>query len=140
METAANYSVSHYSSPPLPPPPPPQCDTLVVHGSTPLSQIGACPSVSECSVVGGGVGPMSPAPTTPGGSADDGDSSDFGVGRGGGAGGRKQKRGVLPKHATGVMRSWLFQHLVHPYPTEDEKRHIAAQTNLTLLQVKQRFG
>uniref|UniRef100_S4RLM6 Pbx/knotted 1 homeobox 2 n=1 Tax=Petromyzon marinus TaxID=7757 RepID=S4RLM6_PETMA len=47
----------------------------------------------------------------------------------------KSKRGVLPKHATGIMRSWLFQHIVHPYPTEDEKRQIAAQTNLTLLQV-----
>lgn len=25
---------------------------------------------------------------------------------------RKQKRGVLPKYATSIMRSWLFQHLV----------------------------
>lgn len=24
----------------------------------------------------------------------------------------RQKRGVLPKHATGIMRTWLFQHLV----------------------------
>ncbi|KAM9540517.1 homeobox protein PKNOX2-like isoform 1-T1 [Salvelinus alpinus] len=47
----------------------------------------------------------------------------------------KNKRGVLPKHATNIMRSWLFQHLMHPYPTEDEKRQIAGQTNLTLLQV-----
>lgn len=60
------------------------------------------------------------------------------------------------------MRSWLFQHLVvslrkifidrleffhylhilifqHPYPTEDEKKQIAAQTNLTLLQVNNWF-
>jgi hypothetical protein len=63
------------------------------------------------------------------------------------------------------MRSWLFQHLVvcklptfhlylliyiplilfaivmlqHPYPTEDEKRQIAAQTDLTLLQVNNWF-
>lgn len=50
---------------------------------------------------------LSPAPTTPGGSADDCDS-DF-TGR---IGSKKQKRGVLPKHATSVMRSWLFQHLV----------------------------
>ncbi|KAH1009112.1 hypothetical protein HUJ04_001525 [Dendroctonus ponderosae] len=28
---------------------------------------------------------------------------------------------------------------MHPYPTEDEKRHIAAQTNLTLLQVNNWF-
>jgi len=63
------------------------------------------------------------------------------------------------------MRTWLFQHLVvsnlliihktvmlisfnckptlylsqHPYPTEDEKRQIASQTNLTLLQVNNWF-
>lgn len=24
----------------------------------------------------------------------------------------KSKRGVLPKHATNIMRSWLFQHIV----------------------------
>lgn len=49
----------------------------------------------------------------------------------------KVKRGVLPRKATAVLRSWLFQHLVHPYPTEDEKRQLAAQTKLTLLQVRQ---
>lgn len=26
-------------------------------------------------------------------------------------GSSKNKRGVLPKHATNVMRSWLFQHI-----------------------------
>ncbi|XP_050526900.1 homeobox protein PKNOX2-like [Daktulosphaira vitifoliae] len=52
---------------------------------------------------------------------------------------RQQKRGILPKQATSVMRSWLFQHLIHPYPTEDEKKIIAAQTNLTLLQVNNWF-
>lgn len=26
--------------------------------------------------------------------------------------GKRQKRGILPKHATSVMRAWLFQHLV----------------------------
>lgn len=25
---------------------------------------------------------------------------------------KRQKRGILPKHATSVMRAWLFQHLV----------------------------
>ena len=49
------------------------------------------------------------------------------------------KRGILPKQATSIMRSWLFQHIVHPYPTEDEKRTISAQTNLTLLQVNNWF-
>ncbi|CAF1284423.1 unnamed protein product [Didymodactylos carnosus] len=49
------------------------------------------------------------------------------------------KRGVLPKSATNIMRSWLFQHIVHPYPTEDEKRHISSKTNLSLLQVNNWF-
>ncbi|UXI17358.1 PR domain zinc finger protein 10-like [Sarcoptes scabiei] len=53
--------------------------------------------------------------------------------------GHHQKRGVLPKQATSIMRSWLFQHIVHPYPTEDEKHTIALQTNLTLLQVNNWF-
>ncbi|XP_018323581.1 homeobox protein PKNOX1-like [Agrilus planipennis] len=129
----------HYSSTPTPPlqqqqqqqHTPSTCsDPLVVHGSTPLSQIGAnvCPPPppSDSS------GQVSPAPTTPGGSEEC--DSDFTSRIG-----RKPKRGVLPKQATSVMRSWLFQHLVHPYPTEDEKRHIAAQTNLTLLQVNNWF-
>lgn len=47
----------------------------------------------------------------------------------------KVKRGVLPRKATAVLRTWLFQHLVHPYPTEEEKRQLASQTKLTLLQV-----
>ncbi|KAJ9585316.1 hypothetical protein L9F63_002901 [Diploptera punctata] len=101
----------------------------IVHGSTPLSQIGAnpCPPPSENSLIHG---QLSPAPTTPGSMDDDDDYL---------SNKKKQKRGVLPKHATSVMRSWLFQHLVHPYPTEDEKRQIAAQTNLTLLQVNNWF-
>lgn len=80
---------------------PPICENVVVHGSTPLSQIGVnvCPPPPSDSS-----GQVSPAPTTPGGSEEC--DSDF-TSRG-----RKQKRGVLPKHATSVMRSWLFQHLV----------------------------
>ncbi|KAK3920869.1 Homeobox protein PKNOX2 [Frankliniella fusca] len=109
--------------PPSPPSP------GLIHGSTPLSQIGAhpFPAPSESSMLQGA---LSPSPTSPGSGEDD---DDF-LGRG-----KKQKRGVLPKHATSIMRSWLFQHLVHPYPTEDEKRTIAAQTNLTLLQVNNWF-
>ncbi|KAL5104541.1 Homeobox protein PKNOX2 [Taenia crassiceps] len=57
----------------------------------------------------------------------------------GGGNTSRTKRGVLPKRATQVMKQWLFQHLVHPYPTEDEKRQIASQTNLTLLQVNNWF-
>lgn len=105
MEAAnAGYPVQPYGGPTPPlPQNQPSCDSLVVHGSTPLGQIGA----NICSVAPSeSSGPLSPAPTTPGGSADDCDS-DFTSRTG-----RKQKRGVLPKHATSVMRSWLFQHLV----------------------------
>lgn len=28
------------------------------------------------------------------------------------SGSKRQKRGILPKQATSVMRAWLFQHLV----------------------------
>jgi len=49
------------------------------------------------------------------------------------------KRGVLPKSSTSVLKGWLFQHLVHPYPTEDEKRQLAQQTNLSNLQVNNWF-
>ncbi|XP_059481803.1 homeobox protein PKNOX1-like isoform X2 [Neocloeon triangulifer] len=106
----------------------------IVHGSTPLSQIGAtaCAPPSDSSLLQNS---LSPAPTSPG-SMDEEDDSFLGVGSGKS---KKPKRGVLPKHATSIMRSWLFQHLVHPYPTEDEKRQIAAQTNLTLLQVNNWF-
>ncbi|KAL1117726.1 hypothetical protein AAG570_004041 [Ranatra chinensis] len=99
----------------------------VVHGSTPLSQIGAnpCPPPSENSLLQGSLSAAS------GGSCDE-DDDPLGCRK-------KLKRGVLPKQATTIMRSWLFQHLVHPYPTEDEKRQIAAQTDLTLLQVNNWF-
>ncbi|KAF9812500.1 hypothetical protein SFRURICE_018988 [Spodoptera frugiperda] len=94
-------------------------------GSTPISQIGAgllstdsftgTNSNNSCSSVSG-----SPPPEE--------ECTDEGG-----------KRGVLPRHATQVMRAWLFQHLVHPYPTEEEKRTLAAQTRLTLLQVNNWF-
>jgi len=49
------------------------------------------------------------------------------------------KRGVLPKQATEILKSWLFQHLVHPYPTEDEKRLLMDQTHLSVLQINNWF-
>ncbi|XP_048004086.1 homeobox protein PKNOX2-like [Leguminivora glycinivorella] len=116
------YPVFHSDLPFAAPRPDPQ--SLVVQGSTPISQIGAglistdsftgTNSNNSCSSVSG-----SPPPE------EDEDSSG--------------KRGVLPRHATQVMRAWLFQHLVHPYPTEEEKRTLAAQTRLTLLQVNNWF-
>lgn len=98
-----NGGPTHYASDTTPTPP-----VHVVHGSTPLGQIGVsvCPPLAVNTPQGV---ELSPCPTTPGtGSADDCDSS----GDMPRSGSKKQKRGVLPKHATSVMRSWLFQHLV----------------------------
>ncbi|XP_055631602.1 homeobox protein PKNOX1-like [Toxorhynchites rutilus septentrionalis] len=124
--------------PALPLPPNPS-HTIV--GTTPLSQIGLSTHPLLEAFASGQL--------SPGGSSDELDSEldagtdDLGGGGsdidGGGGSGKRCKRGILPKHATSVMRAWLFQHLVHPYPTEDEKRAIAAQTNLTLLQVNNWF-
>ncbi|XP_046423781.1 homeobox protein PKNOX1-like isoform X2 [Neodiprion virginianus] len=109
----------------------------MVHGSTPLSQIGAHPNASANDMYLG-QGSPSPAPSE---DEDEGCGTTTSGHSGGHSSARKgrQKRGVLPKQATSIMRSWLFQHLVHPYPTEDEKRQIASQTNLTLLQVNNWF-
>ncbi|CAG9794597.1 unnamed protein product [Diatraea saccharalis] len=122
----AAYPAVFPPHPELPfPPHPREPPSLVVQGSTPISQIGAgllptdsftgTNSNNSCSSVSG-----SPPPEEEGEDA---------------AG----KRGVLPRHATQAMRAWLFQHLVHPYPTEEEKRTLAAQTRLTLLQVNNWF-
>ncbi|XP_046743800.1 homeobox protein PKNOX2-like isoform X1 [Diprion similis] len=114
----------------------------MVHGSTPLSQIGAHPNASANDMYLGQditvAGSPSPAPSE---DEDEGCGTTTSGHSGGHSSARKgrQKRGVLPKQATSIMRSWLFQHLVHPYPTEDEKRQIASQTNLTLLQVNNWF-
>lgn len=52
---------------------------------------------------------------------------------------RQKKRGIFPKIATNIMRAWLFQHLTHPYPSEDQKKELAEQSGLTLSQVNNWF-
>lgn len=52
---------------------------------------------------------------------------------------RQKKRGIFPKVATNIMRAWLFQHLTHPYPSEDQKKQLAQDTGLTILQVNNWF-
>ncbi|XP_076249852.1 homeobox protein PKNOX2 isoform X1 [Calliopsis andreniformis] len=120
-----------------------------VHGSTPLSQIGAHPCAPVNDMYLGQditvAGSPSPAPSEDEdegcgtGTATSNHSSSHGGSHSSIKKGGRQKRGVLPKQATSIMRTWLFEHLVHPYPTEDEKRQIASQTNLTLLQVNNWF-
>ncbi|XP_016124878.1 homeobox protein Meis1-like [Sinocyclocheilus grahami] len=50
-----------------------------------------------------------------------------------------KKRGIFPKLATNIMRAWLFQHLTHPYPSEEQKRQLSQDTGLTILQVNNWF-
>ncbi|XP_042193942.1 homeobox protein Meis1-like isoform X2 [Callorhinchus milii] len=52
---------------------------------------------------------------------------------------RQKKRGIFPKVATNIMRAWLFQHLTHPYPSEEQKKQLALDTGLTILQVNNWF-
>jgi hypothetical protein len=49
--------------------------------------------------------------------------------------GSKRRRGNLPKPVTDLLRSWLTDHLTHPYPTEEEKQMLMVQTGLSISQV-----
>jgi len=51
----------------------------------------------------------------------------------------KKRRGNLPKAATNILKKWLFDHLFHPYPTEEEKTGLSMQTGLTLNQISNWF-
>ncbi|KAK6120320.1 hypothetical protein DH2020_046011 [Rehmannia glutinosa] len=45
----------------------------------------------------------------------------------------------LPEHAVTVLRSWLFEHFLHPYPTDTDKIMLAKQTGLSRNQVSNWF-
>merc|ERR1719350_313641 len=78
-----------------------------------------------------------------------GDASNASIGSGDGSGlddddptgksKNSKKRGIFPKVATNILRAWLFQHLTHPYPSEDQKKQLAQDTGLTILQVNNWF-
>jgi len=51
----------------------------------------------------------------------------------------KSRRGNLPKSATNLLKKWLFDHLFHPYPTEEEKSSLSLQTGLSLNQISNWF-
>ncbi|CAN0909583.1 BEL1-like homeodomain protein 9 [Linum grandiflorum] len=46
---------------------------------------------------------------------------------------------VLPDHAVALLKSWLFEHFLHPYPTDSEKQILAQQTGLSRTQVSNWF-
>uniref|UniRef100_A0A0A9C0D5 Homeobox domain-containing protein n=1 Tax=Arundo donax TaxID=35708 RepID=A0A0A9C0D5_ARUDO len=39
------------------------------------------------------------------------------------------------EHAVSVLRAWLFDHFIHPYPSEEEKKMLAIRTGLSRNQV-----
>lgn len=45
----------------------------------------------------------------------------------------------LPERAVSVLRSWLFEHFLHPYPKDSDKQMLAKQTGLTRSQVSNWF-
>jgi len=51
----------------------------------------------------------------------------------------KKRRGNLPKASTNILKKWLYDHLFHPYPTEEEKKILEARTGMTLNQISNWF-
>ncbi|XP_064967972.1 BEL1-like homeodomain protein 1 [Musa acuminata AAA Group] len=45
----------------------------------------------------------------------------------------------LPERSVSVLRAWLFEHFLHPYPTDSDKFMLAKQTGLTRSQVSNWF-
>ncbi|KAA8593770.1 hypothetical protein FQN60_004604, partial [Etheostoma spectabile] len=100
--------------------------------TTPLGTPGTCglPSHStadNCSDTGDGLDGGGASPST--GDDDDSDRDRR----------NNKKRGIFPKVATNIMRAWLFQHLSHPYPSEEQKKQLSLDTGLTILQVNNWF-
>ncbi|CAO2835659.1 unnamed protein product [Amaranthus hypochondriacus] len=45
----------------------------------------------------------------------------------------------LPETSVAILRAWLFEHFLHPYPNDSEKLSLASQTGLTKNQVSNWF-
>ncbi|KAK1409937.1 hypothetical protein QVD17_36468 [Tagetes erecta] len=45
----------------------------------------------------------------------------------------------LPERAIAVLKTWLFEHFLHPYPSDADKHMLATQTGLTRNQVSNWF-
>ncbi|KAL0473494.1 homeobox KN domain-containing protein [Neurospora intermedia] len=68
-----------------------------------------------------------------------GGHSDSAVSPRGGDGGKNKRRGNLPKEVTEKLYAWLYGHLNHPYPTEDEKQKMMRETNMQMNQISNWF-
>ncbi|KAK4791938.1 hypothetical protein SAY86_022373 [Trapa natans] len=45
----------------------------------------------------------------------------------------------LPEQSVAILRAWLFEHFLHPYPTDTDKHMLATQTGLSRNQVSNWF-
>lgn len=45
---------------------------------------------------------------------------------------QRKRRGNLPKETTDTLRAWFREHLVHPYPSEEEKQRMMKATGLQM--------
>ncbi|KAH9884479.1 hypothetical protein F4778DRAFT_561597 [Xylariomycetidae sp. FL2044] len=52
---------------------------------------------------------------------------------------QRKRRGNLPKETTDKLRAWFLSHLLHPYPTEDEKQELLRVTGLQMNQISNWF-
>lgn len=51
----------------------------------------------------------------------------------------RRRRGNLPKWATDYLKQWFFDHIAHPYPTEQEKQDLCKITGLGMTQLSNWF-
>ena len=51
----------------------------------------------------------------------------------------RRRRGNLPKWATDYLKQWFFDHIAHPYPTEQEKQELCKLTGLGMTQLSNWF-
>ncbi|KAJ3611407.1 hypothetical protein NHX12_021422 [Muraenolepis orangiensis] len=63
---------------------------------------------------------------------EDEDSSPLDLSSGGG---KRKRRGNLPKQSVQTLRVWLYEHRYNAYPSEQEKSQLAQLTQLSTLQV-----